>query len=60
MASFHGAINRDKSVVFDHDEPPDGDGQSQPNRHIVNDNAEVGVEPQIGCPAPGILLRGLF
>ena len=48
MASEHGAVDRDQRVVLDHDEPPDGDGQGQPDADVVNDDAKVGVEGHVG------------
>ena len=57
MASGHGAVNGYERVVFDHYKSPNGDSQREPNGDIVDHNAEVRVEPQVGSPSPGVLLE---
>ena len=57
MTSLHGAINGYQSVVLDHDEPPDSNGQGQPDGNVVYDHAEIGVEPHVSGPTPGELDR---
>lgn len=52
LAPGHGAVDRSQCVVADHDKAPHGQGQGQPNRDVVNDGAELCVEPDKGCPAP--------
>ena len=50
MTSLHGAVHRDQGVMLDHDQPPDGNRQSQPDRHVVDHQREVGVEQVEGSP----------
>ena len=35
---------------LDHDEPPDGKGEGQPDGDSVDHDAEVGVEQEEDCP----------
>ena len=52
----HAALVRRAEVhrlrgELDHDEPPDGQGQRQPDRHRVDEVAEVHVEQHEVAPA---------
>ena len=52
----HAALVRRAEVhrlrgELDHDEPPDGEGQRQPDRHRVDEVAEVHVEQHEVAPA---------
>ena len=60
MAPGHGAINGYKRMVLDHYKSPNCDGKRQPNRNIVDDNAEVIVEPHVSGPATRVLLGDVF
>ena len=42
--------------LTDHDEPPDGQGEGQPDRDCVDHDAEVSVEQEEGCPCKGKLI----
>ena len=50
VTSLHGAVHRDQGVMLDHDQPPDGNRQSQPDRYVVDHQREVGVEQVEGSP----------
>ena len=60
MAPGHGAINGYERVVLDHYKSPDCHSKRQPNGDIVDNNAEVGVEPHVSGPAPRVLLGDVF
>ncbi len=53
----HGAVDGRLGVEPDHDEPPDGEREGEPHADVVDDHAEVGVEPDEGRPRPRVLLR---
>ena len=42
-------------VRIDHDEPPDGEGEGEPDGHRVDHQGEVGVEQHEDAPPKGIL-----
>lgn len=56
VATLHCAVYWHQGVVPDHYEAPDCHGQGQPDGDVVDDDAKVGMEPHVGCPAPGKLL----
>lgn len=58
VAPGHGAVDGRQGVELDHDEPPHGQGEGQPDGHGVNHDAEVDVEPDDGRPGPAVLLLG--
>ena len=60
MAPRHRAINGYERVVLDHYKSPYSDGEREPDRDVVDNNAKVGVEPEIGRPAPRVLCRDVF
>ena len=39
-----------KRVILDHDVPPDGEGEGEPDGHRVDHDAEVGMEQEENCP----------
>lgn len=55
MAALHGTVDRYQSVVLYHDEPPNGYGKCKPDRYVMYDNAEVGMEPHVSSPSPRVL-----
>ena len=44
-------------MELDHDEPPDGQGEGQPDGHRVDHDAEVGVEQEEISPGEGKLRK---
>ena len=56
MASVHGAVDRRQAVVLDHDVPPYGDGEGEPDADVVDHDGEVGVEQVERRPPPTELL----
>ena len=46
-----------KNGELDHDEPPDGQGEGQPDGDSVDHDAEVGVEQEEDCPGVRKLKR---
>ena len=50
LAPGDGAQADCQDGELDHDEPPDGKGKGQPDRHSVDHDAEVGVEQKKDCP----------
>ena len=46
----HGAQGHCHGAELDHDEPPDGKGEGQPDGHRVDHDGEVGVEQQENTP----------
>ena len=50
MTSLHGAVDRHQGVMLDHDQPPDGHCQRQPDRYVVDHKGEVGVKQVEGSP----------
>ena len=59
LAPGHGAEADRQGGELDHDEPPDGEGEGQPDSHSVDHDGEVGVEEHEDAPGQGVLLLGV-
>ena len=57
FTSCDGAEADSQSGELDHDEPPDGQGEGQPDGDCVDHDAEVGVEKEKDCPSKRELQR---
>ena len=58
LAPGDGAERDGLGGELDHDEPPDGEGEGQPDGHRVDHHAEVAVEEHEDAPGQGVLARG--
>ena len=50
LASLQGAHTACRGGELGHDQPPDGQGEGQPDGHCVDHDGEVGVEQQEDPP----------
>ena len=57
FAPLQGANPDSRGGEPDHDEPPDGQTEGQPDRHCVDHYAEIDVEQQEDGPAHGKLKK---